>query len=89
MNGAKAVKYLWIWNNFQTCKHVYKPEANRCSFLAPFDNRMYLIMNIAVGGDYGNCCGVLPSHYDAFDGRGVEMEIAGVVIYAASRHLKR
>lgn len=84
-NGPKAKRNEWIWDNFPTCQHSYTPEADRCSFLAPFDNRMYLLMNIAVGGHYGNCCGVKKRHYDAFErARGVEMEIASVVIYAAS-----
>jgi hypothetical protein len=84
-NGPKLNKDVWIWTDFPPCNYQYTAEAARCSYLAPFDNRMNLIMNIAVGGDWGNCCGVTPADYNAFD-NGVEMEISDVTIYSANQH---
>lgn len=45
--------------------------------MAPFDANMNLIMNIAVGGFWGNCCGV--QNYNVFE-NGVEMEISSVTV---------
>lgn len=43
--------------------------------MAPFDAKMQLIMNVAIGGDWGGCCGV--QNYNIFNS-GVEMEISAV-----------
>lgn len=49
--------------------------------MAPFDSNMILILNIAVGGDWGGCCGV--QNYDVFE-NGVEMEISSVDVCASN-----
>jgi len=78
--GPKVLKDTWIWNDFPPCGYQYTAEATRCSYLAPFDNPQELIMNIAVGGDWGNCCGVQPGDYNAFDA-GVIMEVKWVGVW--------
>jgi len=63
-----------VWSDFQCANK----QAGRfpCSTLAPFDNNMYLIINLAVGGTWG---GAGVSNYDAFNG-GVEMETSDVTV---------
>jgi hypothetical protein len=41
---------------------------------------MTLIMNVAVGGDWGGCCGV--NSYQAFAGDGVSMRVQQVRVQA-------
>lgn len=72
------LRNTWI-SEVPSCNNTFTDEAARCSYLAPFDNTMKLIMNIAVGGDWGGK-NVLPSDYDAFDA-GVEMEVSSVIVY--------
>lgn len=74
-NGPKVTNDVWIWHDFTACNYNYTNEANRCSYLAPFDNPMnvYMVMGVESAA-LGN---------DAFV-NGVEMEIASVVVYAAS-----
>lgn len=81
-------KFNWVWS-FPPCRNNYTAEASKCSYLAPFDNKMNLIMNIAVGGQWGNVDkeynNIPYSLYDAFD-QGVEMEVSDVVVYYAAKH---
>ncbi len=70
----------WISSGVSVCNGKYDADASRCSLLAPFDNPMYIGMNILVGGME---CGynVDASDYDIFD-QGVEMEISNIVVSA-------
>jgi len=80
--GPRVIRDTWIWDDFPLCGYQYTAEATKCSYLAPFDNPHELIMNIAVGGDWGGCCGVEPGDYNVFD-VGVIMEIKSVKVWAA------
>lgn len=74
--------YASTWQStFQPDVPCNGPEATRCSGLAPFDNQMTLIMNTAVGGDWG---GVNVDNYDAFDGNGVVMTIQKAEVWELS-----
>jgi hypothetical protein len=70
----------WIWSNFSSCNRTYDADANQCSFLAPFDNPMNLVIEIYIGGVW---CGanVRKSDYNVLD-YGVEMEISKIVVSA-------
>lgn len=75
--GPKANSSLWR-DTFEACHGWYTPGALRCSPLAPFDNSMILIMNIAVGGSWGSM-GV-GNDYSALD-KGIEMEVTSVTVF--------
>lgn len=68
----------WV-STFAPCNGRVLAGAARCSPLAPFDNRMYITVGLAVGGSLGGCCGV--ANYNAFDGPGVEMAVKSVTVW--------
>jgi len=68
--AQKATPDVWRGSFQGNCKP-------NCPPMAPFDAKMQLILNSAVGGDWGGCCGV--TNYDAFN-KGVEMEISSINI---------
>jgi len=73
--GPKWGPSVWqsTWRPNPSCNaSVHGP----CTPLAPFDSEMTLVMNVAVGGDWGGCCGV--NSYQAFDGAGVSMLVKSV-----------
>ena len=49
-----------------------------CTELAPFDNQMMLIINLAVGGNWG---GKYVDNYSAFNGAGVTMQVKDVTVF--------
>jgi beta-glucanase (GH16 family) len=64
------------WKDFPKCPEARFPGGFPCSPLAPFDNQMRLIIDLAVGGDWG---GIGVTNYDAFNG-GVEFETTDVTV---------